>query len=105
LDNYDYFERLKGSLEQAASHAKGDDSRVRVNVRKLPIPEYRANDVQQLRIALNLSQKGFAYVLGVSARTVESWEIGRNNPNGSARNLLYLIDNNRELANQLIIRQ
>jgi len=44
-------------------------------------------------------------VLGVSPRTVESWEIGRNVPNGSARNLLYLIDNNDRLVDQLVTRQ
>jgi putative transcriptional regulator len=71
----------------------------------LPVPEYRADDVQRLRSSLNLSQRGFASVLGVSARTVEAWEIGRNAPSGSARNLLYLLDHNSTLVDQLIVRQ
>jgi len=102
---YNYFKHLKESLEQAVSHSKGDSSRVRVSVRELPIPEYKADDVQQLRITLNLSQRGFAYALGVSKRTVEAWETGRNIPNGSARNLLYLLDQNSTLVDQLIVRQ
>jgi len=101
---YDYYGRLKESLKQAAAHKKGDSSRVRVSVREMYIPEYRADDIQRLRATLNLSQRGFAYALGVSKRTVESWEIGRNIPNGSARNLLYLLDHNSALVEQLVER-
>jgi len=101
---YEYYDRLKESLEQAAAHSKGDVSKVRVSVREMSIPEYKANDIQRLRTTLNLSQRGFAYALGVSKRTVESWEIGRNIPNGSARNLLYLLDHNSALVEQLIER-
>jgi len=104
MAKYDYYERLKESLEQAVAHSKGDKSKVRVSVRELPVPEYKADDIQRLRVMLNLSQRGFAYALGVSKRTVESWEIGRNNPNGSARNLLYLFENNKALIEQLIVR-
>jgi len=102
---YKYYDRLKESLEQAVSHSKGDKSKARVSVRELPIPMYEASDIKRLRSALNLSQHGFASVLGVSPRTVESWEIGRNVPNGSARNLLYLIDHNDRLVDQLVTRQ
>lgn len=105
MKKYDYYGRLKKSLEQAAAHCEGDSSKVRVSVRELHIPEYRAVDVRRLRTTLNLSQRGFAYALGVSKRTVESWEVGRNVPNGSARNLLYLLDHNSKLVDQLVIRQ
>ena len=104
MAKYEYYDRLKESLEQAAAHSKGDVSKVRVSVREMSIPEYKANDIQRLRTTLNLSQRGFAYALGVSKRTVESWEIGRNIPNGSARNLLYLLDHNSALVEQLIER-
>ncbi|MDR2569566.1 MAG: transcriptional regulator [Oscillospiraceae bacterium] len=105
MERYDYYGKLKESLEQAVAYNKGDKSRVRISVRELPIPEYKADDVQRLRFSLNLSQRGFAAALGVSARTVEAWEIGRNVPNGAARNLLYLLDHNSKLVDQLIIRQ
>ena len=105
MENYDYFGRLKESLEQAIAFKNGDKSRARVSVRELPVPEYKADDVQRLRSALNLSQRGFASALGVSPRTVEAWEIGRNIPNGSARNLLYLLDHNSSLVDQLVVRQ
>lgn len=100
----DYYEELKASLEDAVAYVRGDKSRCRTTVRELPVPEYRPQDVARVRLALNLSQRGLASVLGVSPRTVEAWEIGRNAPNGSARNLLYLIDRNNELAGQLVAR-
>jgi len=99
-----YFDELKQSLEDAAAYTRGDKSRVRTTVREIPVPEYLAQDVARVRLALNLSQRGLASVLGVSPRTVEAWEVGRNAPAGSARNLLYLIDNNHELINQLAAR-
>ncbi|MCL2663310.1 MAG: transcriptional regulator [Oscillospiraceae bacterium] len=105
MKQYDYYGRLTESLKQAADHSRGDKSRVRVSVRELKIPEYTAGDVRSLRSSLNLSQRGFAYAMGVSTRTVESWEIGRNTPNGSARNLLYLFIQNSTLVEQLIERQ
>jgi putative transcriptional regulator len=92
---------LKQSLEEAAAYKRGDKSRVRTTIREIPVPEYQSQDVARVRLALNLSQRGLASVLGVSPRTVEAWEVGRNAPGGAARNLLYLIDRNHELISQL----
>lgn len=97
----EYFDELKQSLEEAVAFHKGDKSRARSHIRALPVPEYKPDDIARVRLALNLSQKDLACVLGVSPRTVEAWECGSNTPNGSARNLLYLIDNNHELLQQL----
>lgn len=99
---YNYFERLKESLEQAIAFRNGDESKARVSVYEIPVPEYQADDVVRVRSALHLSQRSLALVLGVSPRTVEAWEVGRNKPCGPARNLLYLIDRNTKLVDQLI---
>jgi len=102
MAEFNYYEDLKQSLEEATAYKSGDKTKARASVREMPVPEYRAGDVVRVRSSLNLSQRGFAIALGVSARTVEAWEIGRNEPCGSARHLLYLIENNKELINQLI---
>ena len=104
MAKYDYFERLKGSLEQAIAFEEGDRTKARVTVREIPVPKYSADDVKRLRISLNLSQHSFALVLGVSPRTIGAWELGRNAPSGSARHLLFLIDNNNNLVEQLTQR-
>lgn len=104
MREFNYFAELKESLEDAVAHKNGDKSRCRVTVRELPVPEYDARKITQMRKKLNLSQRGLASALGVSSRTVEAWEIGRNMPSGSARHLLYLIDRDNSLVNHLIAR-
>lgn len=104
MTDFNYFDELKTSLEEAASFKKGDKSRVHVTVRELPVPEYDASAVLQARMRLRLSQRGLASALGVSSRTVESWEAGRNTPNGAARNLLYLLEKDNSLIDYLIAK-
>ncbi|MCL2638526.1 MAG: transcriptional regulator [Oscillospiraceae bacterium] len=105
MKQYNYFDRLKESLEQAVDYKKGDKSKARVSIYEIPVPKYKAADVARVRSSLRLSQKGLALALGVSPRTVEAWECGRNEPCGTARNLLYLIENNTALVDQLVTRQ
>lgn len=62
-------------------------------------------DVVQTRADLNLSQRALASVLGVSVRTVEAWEAGRNVPSGAARHLLFLLDSDHSLVQRLVARQ
>jgi putative transcriptional regulator len=102
MTEYHYYERLKESLEQAAAYQSGDKSKASVSVRSFNVPEYRADDVTRLRSSLRLSQSGLAYVLGVSARTVEAWESGRNKPCGSSKHLLYLFEKDNSLVSQFV---
>ncbi len=51
--------------------------------------------MKNLRAELNVSQAVFARVLGVSKKTVEAWEAGRNVPSGSARRLLEVIQKDK----------
>lgn len=101
-----YFDELMTSLEDAAAFAKGDASRAKVVEVEVddPVPEYKAADVARTRQALNLSQRALASVLGVSTRTVEAWEAGRNVPSGAARHLLFLLDGDHSLVQRLVVK-
>lgn len=101
-----YFDELMTSLEEAAAFAAGDTSKCKVTVREIPdpVPEYKAADVVRTRKALNLSQRRLAYALGVSPRTVEAWEAGKNEPSGAARHLLYLFETDNSLVDRLVSR-
>ncbi|HKV97301.1 MAG TPA: helix-turn-helix domain-containing protein [Gammaproteobacteria bacterium] len=46
------------------------------------------DDVRAIRERMNLSQSGFAALLGVSLRTLQDWEQGRRKPTGPAYALL-----------------
>lgn len=101
-----YFSELMTSLEDAAAFAQGDTSRAKLVEVAVddPVPEYKAADVARTRQALNLSQRALASVLGVSARTVEAWEAGRNVPSGAARHLLFLLDGDHSLVQRLVVK-
>ena len=51
--------------------------------------------------SLDMTQKAFANVLGVSKRTVEAWETGRSTPSPTAKNLINLIAQKPELVPML----
>ena len=101
-----YFDELMTSLEDAAAFAQGDTSRARVVEVEVddPVPEYKADDVARTRQALNLSQRALARALGVSSRTVEAWEAGKNVPSGAARHLLFLLDGDHSLVQRLVTK-
>ena len=101
-----YYESLMAGLEDAVAYIEGDKSRGREVVREIPdsLPEYRAADVVRTRKALNLSQRRLAYALGVSPRTVEAWESGKNEPSGAARHLLCLFETDHSLVERLTVR-
>jgi transcriptional regulator with XRE-family HTH domain len=50
----------------------------------------KAKDVKRIRAKLELSQSEFAKLLGVSVRTLQDWEQGRNSPGAPAVALLKL---------------
>lgn len=103
MEEFDFFEELKQSLEEAVAFKHREHSRCRVSVVEVPIPSYQADDVARIRAVLNLSQRGLAAALGVSVRTVEAWEVGKNPPSGPASHLLYLLEQEPELAERFLI--
>lgn len=56
---------------------------------------------KQLREKLGLSQKLFARVLGLSEKTIEKWEQGKNPIKGTASRLLYLLNRHPWLVKEI----
>ena len=50
-----------------------------------------SEEIKSTRKNLGMSQSVFAVVLGVSKKTVESWENGRYAPDGAARRLISVL--------------
>lgn len=59
---------------------------------------YCPAEIKSIRIKANMTQRVFAAVIGVSIKTVEAWEGGRSKPDGAARRLLGLIEQNPNFA-------
>ena len=86
-------ERLKKGLEEGIAHERGER---KLRVTELNLPEnpkvYSADDVKAIRADLKMSQAGFALLLQVSSKTVQSWEQGVRTPRQSAARLLQFIE-------------
>lgn len=97
FEGVDFFSEIMSGLEEALAYEKGTAKAATI-VRKRSLPDVSASEIRK---SMNMTQKDFAGVLGVSVRTVEAWESGRTNPSPTARNLLYLIHRNPDLVSQL----
>lgn len=102
FENFKFGEALIKSLEEAVAFKNGDKRKARIIVREIPTPIYTGKDVKRIRESLNMSQAGFALALGVSKRTVEAWEIGKSAPSNSSNKLLYLVEKDKKIIEQLV---
>lgn len=91
------YESIMRGLREIEAHKKGK-VKLRTTVLMVePTLEYDAKAVKRIRQKLKLPQRAFARLCGVSSKTVEAWESGRNVPNGSARRLFELIEKDQEI--------
>ena len=90
----DFFNGIRKGLKEALAYEKGKSSAETI-ARKRSLPDV---DVKAERESLDMTQKAFANVLGVSKRTVEAWETGRSTPSPTAKNLIYLISQKPDLV-------
>lgn len=86
------FESIMNGLSESLAYAKGDVSKARkMRVTVAELPQYHDKEIKRIREDLNLTQKNFAFVLGVSPKTVEAWESGKNIPQGTAQRFLQFL--------------
>lgn len=97
FENVDFFSGIMSGLEEALAYEKGAAKAATI-VRKRNLPDI---DAAAARKSLNLTQKSFAKVLGVSPRTVEAWESGRTVPSPTARKLMYLLSIDHSLVQKI----
>lgn len=86
------FDSIMKGLSESLVYAKGGSSKARrLSITVASLPSYHDKEIKVIREELNLSQKNFAFVLGVSQKTVEAWESGRNIPHGTAQRFLQML--------------
>lgn len=89
------FDSIVRGLNEAIEYEKGNLKGFRTRTVKIsPLPSYKAPQIRTMRIELDLSQMAFANIVGVSKKTVEAWECGRNTPKGSSLRMLEMLEKN-----------
>jgi len=87
------FDSIVTGLNEGVEYTKGKFPEARKRrISIAPLPEFHGEKIKSLRKRLHLSQSLFAAAMGVSVKTVEAWESGRNKPSGSAQRMLELLD-------------
>ncbi len=97
------FKELKEGLEEALGHARGEPTPgTREMKRTLHAPTPRSPaSIKRLRVSLGKTQDVFAQLLGVSKKTVESWEAGTKKPNGSVLRLFQIMERDVALLEEV----
>jgi len=93
MEERSLFEVLKEGFDSALAWTQGK-TKLRVTQFRDPgpPPHYQAADVQRIREVVHMSQAAFAKFLGVSRKTVASWEQGARIPSTGTARLLQLIE-------------
>ena len=85
------FDDLKEGLEQAIEYEKGQGGGQEKTYTILPVNEYSGAQIREVRMNAGMTQRVFAYYMGVSVKTVEAWECGRTHPTGPVFRLLDIL--------------
>jgi len=96
-----FAERLINSAKQAEAHSAGK-KKLRTNtIEILPVPDYKPQQIKEIRARLGLTQGLMGGIVGVSTKTVEAWEIGYRRPSSSAMRVLAELDTNPNYLNKI----
>ena len=85
------YESIMQGLTEAADYQQRKIAARKTKLSIKPVAAFNNNDIKRIRKNTGLSQVMFASSLGVSPKTVEAWENGRNKPYGASRRLLEIV--------------
>jgi putative transcriptional regulator len=92
------FDSIMEGLNELLEYTNGDTTKARLRVvetpdiKIAPLNNLTKEEIKQIRLNNNLTLKSFASCLGVSQKTVESWENGTNLPSGASLRLLQILE-------------
>ena len=85
------YESIMQGLTEAADYQQGKINARKTRLTVKPVVTFNNTDIKRIRQKTGLSQVMFANSLGVSPKTIEAWENGRNKPEGASRRLLEVV--------------
>lgn len=93
------YDGVMQGLQEALAYTKGELNNVtvhKVSIKK--VRDFSPEEIKQIRIDSRMTQKMFAFCIGVSQKSIEAWEGGRSRPDGAARRTLGLMQENPNFA-------
>ena len=96
------FDEIMQGLNEALKYEKGHSGARTKKITVVPVCGLNADQIRELRLTLKLSQKAFSSVLGVSVKSIEAWEAGRNAPRGPALRMMSCLKNDPNFVNRFI---
>jgi putative transcriptional regulator len=94
------YESIMQGLAETANYQQGKITARKMKLTIKPVATFNTDDIKQIRQKTGLSQVVFADSLGVSPKTVEAWENGRNKPEGASRRLLEIVRDDPDFLNR-----
>ena len=95
------YESILAGLTEAIEDTGSEEKKLkRRMVTIVPLKEYSADEICAIRRNTGLSQRLFAGYMGVSVKTVEAWEAGKNRPSGAASRLLTMMEMDDDLTKE-----
>ncbi len=95
--NNEFFNGLLTGLKEVAAHRSGE---ITLPSRYVDVPP--SVDVKAIRTRLKLSQSEFADRFYFPIRTLQDWELGRNQPLSPIRAYLLVIANNPKMVERAL---
>ena len=92
------FESIMTGLNEAVDHETGKNKARTMKITVEPVPRISAEEIKLVRSNAKLTQSIFDEILGVSVKTVEAWESGKNEPIGPARRIISLMQSDPEFV-------
>ena len=87
----EFFNEIMTGLNEAVAIEREELSGKRTIYEIEPLKKYDNQQIKTIRNSVNMTQALFADYVGVSPKTVEAWESGRNIPQGTAQRFLQLL--------------
>ena len=91
-------EKLIESAKQAEEHAAGKMKLRSCVVEIIPVPNYKPQQIKNIRTRLGLTQGLMGGIVGVSTKTVDARESGYRKPSSSECAYLFLSELNTNLG-------
>ena len=88
-----FFDNVMTGLNEAVAIERGELKGRKTVYEIQPVKKYDNAEIKRIRTSVGMTQVLFAQYMGVSNKTVESWEKGTNHPTGTACRLISMLEN------------